>query len=135
MRAGFILLPLLLASCSWLSLPEMPSFSLSSLKPHKIDVPQGNLITPDMRDKVKEGMTRAQVRLALGTPLLADPFHANRWDYVYRLEQEGKLVDQQRLTLFFDGDRLVRIDDSGMPPLPASAVAPASAVSAVPAGR
>jgi outer membrane protein assembly factor BamE len=118
MRAGFPLLTslLLLAACSSspIPTPHVPSFSLT---PHKMDIPQGNLITPDMRDRVKPGMTRSQVRLALGTPLLADPFHGNRWDYVYTLDQKGKRVQQQRYTVIFDGDRVVRVDDSDMPPL------------------
>jgi outer membrane protein assembly factor BamE len=88
-----------------------------------MDIPQGNVISPDMRDRVTVGMTRTQVRLALGTPLLADSFHGNRWDYVYTLERGGERIENQRFTVLFDGDRLVRIDDSGMPPMPATSSA------------
>ena len=110
MRIKLIVISLMLASCSEMSMPK-----LTSLSPHKIDVSQGNMITPEMREKLKVGMTRLQVRATLGTPLVSDPFHANRWDYVYRLERESKLVEQQRLTLYFEDDHLTRIDDSDMP--------------------
>jgi len=106
MRFKIILLSLMLASCG--------NFSVSLPSPYKMDIRQGNFVTAEMRDKLKIGMSRAQVRYVLGMPMISDAFHANRWDYVYRLEQRGKLVEQQRLTLYFDGDNLARIDDSGL---------------------
>ena len=109
MRIKLIIVSLLLASCSGIPKPFF-------LTPHKIEVNQGNLVTPEMREKLKVGMSRLQVRSVLGTPLISDPFHASRWDYVYRLEQKCKVVEQQRLTLYFDDDRLARIDESSMPP-------------------
>jgi len=111
MRIKLIVVSLLLASCSDMSMPK-----LALLTPHKIEIRQGNMVTPETREKLKVGMSRLQVRSVLGTPLVNDPFHASRWDYVYRLEQSGKLVEQQRLTLYFDDDRLARIDESSMPP-------------------
>ena len=57
-------------------------------------------------------MSPAVVRSILGTPLITDPFHAKRWDYVYTLQQGGKLVERQRLTLYFAKDVLKRIDDA-----------------------
>ena len=108
MRIELIIISVLLVACGDLSIP--------GLTPHKIEIRQGNLITPEMREKLKVGMTRPQVRSVLGTPLVSDPFHANRWDYVYSLEQSGKMVKRQRLTLYFADDRLTRIDDSDMPP-------------------
>ena len=110
MRIKLIVVSVLLASCGNMSMPK-----LSSLTPHKIEIRQGNLVTPEMREKIKIGMSRLQVRAVIGTPLINDPFHASRWDYVYRLEQDGKLSEQQRLTLYFDNDSLARIDDSAMP--------------------
>jgi outer membrane protein assembly factor BamE len=79
---------------------------------YKIEIQQGNVITQEMVDKLKPGMTRSQVRFALGSPMINDAFHNNRWDYVYRLEQEGRLVEQRQLTVFFDEDKLTRIDGS-----------------------
>jgi outer membrane protein assembly factor BamE len=98
MRISLLLVSLLLASCSWLA-------------PHKLEIRQGNLITWEMRSRVKTGMTQQQVKAVLGTPSITDPFHANRWDYVYRFEQEGVLVDEQHITLYFENDSLQRIDD------------------------
>lgn len=115
MRFKIILLSLLLASCGSVPMPT----------PYKMDIRQGNYVTAEMRDKIKPGMSRAQVRYVMGTPMVSDVFHANRWDYVYRLEQHHELVEQQRLTLYFEGDNLVRIDDSGLhvPPAPVAAEA------------
>lgn len=103
MRIKLILLSMLLASCSNLSTPV--------LSPYKMDIRQGNYITPEMREKLKLGMSKSQVRYAMGTPMVSDAFHGNRWDYIYSLEQRGEVVERQRLTLYFDGDNLVSIDD------------------------
>lgn len=103
MRTKLILISVLLSSCSYLHTPV--------LTPYKMDIRQGNFITPEMRDKLKFGMSRQQVRYVMGTPMISDAFHGNRWDYVYRLEHRSEIVEKQRLTLLFDGDRLVRIDD------------------------
>jgi outer membrane protein assembly factor BamE len=119
LRTTLILLSLLLASCD--------SFYIPLITPYKMDIRQGNFVTADMRDKLQLGMTKAQVRYVLGTPLITDVFHANRWDYVYQLEHQGKVVEKQKLTVFFDGDKLVRIGDGNQPAgtLPANAAADA----------
>ena len=111
MRIHIVLISILLASCSLL-----PTFST-----YKVEIRQGNLITADMRAKIKPGMTQSQVKAALGAPLITDPYHADRWDYFYSLDQQGKLVGSQRLTLYFDKDVLKRIDDATplVPPEPA----------------
>lgn len=103
MRSKLILLSVLLASCSGLSEPL--------LSPYKMDIRQGNYVTPEMREKVKIGMSKQQVRYVLGTPAINDAFHGNRWDYVYRFERGGKVVEKQNLTLYFEGDNLVRMDN------------------------
>jgi len=79
---------------------------------YKMDIRQGNFVTADMREKLKLGMSRQQVRYVLGTPMVNDVFHGNRWDFIYMLEHRGKRVEQQRLTVYFEGDELVKIDDS-----------------------
>ncbi|MDP2804572.1 MAG: outer membrane protein assembly factor BamE [Gallionellaceae bacterium] len=99
MRLSLVLFTLLLASCGLLT-------------PHKVEVRQGNLISPEMRAKVKIGMTQQQVRAALGTPLVNDIFHANRWDYIYRFQLEGKLIEEKKMTLYFESDVLQRIEDA-----------------------
>ena len=88
---------------------------LSSCSIYKMDIRQGNFVTADMREKLKVGMTRQQVRYVLGTPMIHDAFHGNRWDYVYRLEHNRKVVEQQGLTLYFEGDNLARIIDGSQP--------------------
>ncbi|WP_435627154.1 outer membrane protein assembly factor BamE domain-containing protein [Candidatus Ferrigenium straubiae] len=129
MRIKLVLLSTLLASCGYLSSPV--------LSPYKMDIRQGNYITPEMREKLKLGMSKSQVRYVMGTPMVSDAFHGNRWDYIYSLEQHGEVVEKQRLTLYFEGDRLVRIDDgrqseqatsASAPPVAAPAVAEAPAV-------
>lgn len=103
---------------------------VSHLRPYKMDVRQGNYVSPEMREKLKLGMSKQQVRYVMGTPLLADAFHGDRWDYRYSLAEGGKLTEQQGMTLYFEGDNLARIDDAGMPPLPPQPVAEAEPVAA-----
>lgn len=77
---------------------------------HRITVQQGNVITQEMIDKLKPGMTRSQVRFVLGTPLVTDSFHPNRWDYYYYLRRsEEKTGETRRLTLIFKNDTLVTV--------------------------
>ena len=61
---------------------------------YRLDVQQGNLVAQESASKLKKGMTKAEVRQLLGTPLLMDPFHGNRWDYFFSAEVRGKLVEQ-----------------------------------------
>ena len=95
----------------------------TSFTPYKMEIRQGNYVTAEMSQKVKIGMSRQQVSSILGSPLVSDVFHANRWDYIYRFEEKGKLVEQQRFTLFFTGDFVSRIDDSQAAPAKAPATA------------
>ena len=90
--------------------------SLSGCSAHRIDIQQGNKVTPENFSKLKEGMSSNQVVFLLGSPLLKAPFHKGRWDYLYYLKPGNKDVKQSRLTLYFDGDTLIRIDDSGYSP-------------------
>lgn len=110
---------LLLAGCS----------VTERLTPYKVDVQQGNVVTQEMVAKLKPGMTKAQVRFILGTPLIVDAFHADRWDYVYRQQKGGTLTEQRTVTLFFEGDALKRMSgdvvaasgNEAAQPLPAEA--------------
>ena len=82
---------------------------------HRPDYTLGNVIKRDALEKIQLGMTRSEITPILGTPMLTDPFHADRWDYVYRYLPRGRTNEVQiesRLTLFFDGDVLVKIDDT-----------------------
>lgn len=77
----------------------------SSFNPYKIDVQQGNVLTQEMVAQLKPGQTREQVRFILGTPLLADIFHQQRWDYVYsyRKGRSGE-VETRQFSVYFDKD-------------------------------
>lgn len=90
---------------------------------YKIDVQQGNIITQEALNKVKPDMTREQIRYLLGTPLIQDPFHQQRWDYVYSFDPGGGEREQKRVSLFFQDDRLVRIEGD-MRPNPQAAPGP-----------
>ncbi len=89
---------------------------------HKLDVQQGNLVAPETFAKLKTGMTRTEVRTLLGTPLLTDVFHGNRWDYYFRSEKRGQLVEQNRFSVFFENERVTRVE--GGPTLSAAGTAP-----------
>jgi outer membrane protein assembly factor BamE len=102
-----ILIVVLVSGCQSVTLP--------GLSAHKIDIQQGNYVTQDMVAKLKPGMSRSQVRFALGTPLVADPFHPDRWDYVYVLHKKGRLVEQRRIVVVFQDDKLLRIDGDVVP--------------------
>lgn len=92
---------LMLASCtSWL--PDA----------HRIDITQGNAINREALEKIQPGMKKAEITPILGSPLISDPFHAERWDYIYRYTPGRGEPTQSRITLFFEGEILVRIDDS-----------------------
>lgn len=77
---------------------------------YKMRVQQGNLVTQELLAKVSPGMSKRQVRFTLGTPMLTDAFHPDRWDYVYTLRQGHADMEVQRITLHFKGDSLVRIE-------------------------
>lgn len=85
--------------------------SASACSIYRVDVQQGNVLTDEAVSSLKVGMTKRQVRFLLGTPPIADPFHADRWDYVYYLRKQGKPdPNERRLTLTFQGDTLSHID-------------------------
>ncbi len=102
----------------------MPSFSMPHLPSiHKFDIQQGNVITQEMIDQLKPGMTKSQVRFIMGTPLVADTFNQNRWDYYYSLVPgEGEEVREQ-VAIFFEDDKLVGFRGDYIP----SALAPPAA--------
>lgn len=81
----------------------------SHLTPYRIDVRQGNFVSQEMVARLKPGLTRDQVRFILGTPLVADVFHADRWDYVYRFQPGRGEVEKRHLIVYFEGDKLVRL--------------------------
>ena len=94
-------------------MPKMPD--IPTLTPYKMDIQQGNVVTQEMISKLQAGMTRSQVRFALGTPLVVDPFRENRWDYVYRYDKRGEQIEYRRIVVIFEGDKLVRIEGDVVP--------------------
>jgi outer membrane protein assembly factor BamE len=106
---------------------------------YKLDVQQGNVVAQESVSKLKKGMTKSEVRQLLGTPLLMDPFHGNRWDYFFSTEVRGKLVERNKLSVFFENDKLVSLTGDIKPaaapaaPAPAAATTPAAAAPAKPA--
>ncbi|MRT01569.1 outer membrane protein assembly factor BamE [Ralstonia pickettii] len=81
----------------------------NAITPYRIDIVQGNFVSREQAAQLKEGMTRDQVRFVLGTPLLTDMFHANRWDYIFSFKRGNtSVVQERRLTVWFDGDRLAK---------------------------
>lgn len=80
-----------------------------TLTTYKMDIQQGNVVTQEMVSKLRPGMTRSQVKFVMGTPLVSDPFHTERWDYFYEFIKGGKPKDQRRLTLIFDKDQLQKV--------------------------
>lgn len=82
---------------------------------YKMTVQQGNVLSEEQVDVLKPGMTRAQVRYLLGTPLLVDFFHGNRWDYTYTIKRGHQPIEIRRLTLHFKDDSLARIEGDLQP--------------------
>jgi outer membrane protein assembly factor BamE len=100
---------LMLGGCSW-----FPSVGV-----YKLDINQGNYITVDQVEKLRVGQTPQQVRLALGTPLLIDPFHPSRWEYVYSFMRQGVVLEQRQFTVYFVNDKLARWEGDEAAPAPA----------------
>lgn len=94
---------------------------LGIFSPYRIDIQQGNFVSREMVAQLREGMaqkdgvTRDQVRFVLGTPLLTDIFHADRWDYVFRLKKSSGEVISSHVSVFFQNNRLTRIEGGQLP--------------------
>ena len=95
-----------LAGCE--SLQSSDNF-LGVITPYRLEVVQGNVITKEQAAQVRLGMSRAQVRDFLGSPLLTDAFHTNRWDYVFSIRRQGAEPQLRRVMLVFEGDRLEKM--------------------------
>ena len=83
--------------------------------PYRVDIPQGNFVTEEMLAQLKEGMTRDQVKFVLGTPLVADIFHADRWDYTFRMLKRNDEVLSSRVTVFFNDGKVSRFEGGNLP--------------------
>ena len=108
-----VVLAVLLAGCAAVDryVPTARSFGV-----YKLDINQGNYLTDDMVGKLRPGLTKAQVRAILGTPLITSAFRENRWDYVYEYNRQGRVVERGAFTVFFEGDALAKWQGDEMPP-------------------
>jgi outer membrane protein assembly factor BamE len=103
-RALPLLAASLLPACRSVEMPKVPGVT-----PYRMVIQQGNFISQEMVAQLKPGMTREQVRFVLGTPLVTDIFHADRWDYIYFRELPNGKREQRNLTVVFEKDRLARV--------------------------
>ncbi|MCW5660897.1 MAG: outer membrane protein assembly factor BamE [Burkholderiaceae bacterium] len=88
---------------------------LGLITPYRIDVVQGNVVTKEQLALVRPGMSRVQVRDVLGSPLVTDVFHADRWDYVFTIRRPGTQPQLRSVVAFFEGDRLLRVEAPELP--------------------
>ncbi|HUW51113.1 MAG TPA: outer membrane protein assembly factor BamE [Sulfuricella sp.] len=123
---SFVVIPVLLfvVACS------VTDRVTEKISPYRIDIQQGNVVTQEMVAKLKPGMTKSQVRFIMGTPLITDAFHADRWDYVYRFQKAGKLTEERKMALFFEQDKLHRVQGDVVAATPESAAEAEAAKSA-----
>ncbi len=106
MRYIIISLAILCVSCT---------STLPSIKPYHLDIQQGNVVTTKMLMQLKPGMTKSQVRYVMGTPLIQDSFHQDRWDYVYQVSNNGNILERHRVILDFENDALKDIKGDVVP--------------------
>lgn len=97
---GLIAATSLLSGCALDSLPFV----------YKPDIHQGTILTQEVVNQLRPGMTRRQVQFLLGSPPLVDPYHPDRWDYIEAVKPGGKELQSQRVTVFFENDRLVAVE-------------------------
>ena len=100
-NGALLILTTVLVACNNIGSMDFPGV-------YKISIPQGNIITQEMIDQLRPGMTKRQVIFVMGTPLVRDPFHQDRWDYVYNFMPGGGVRGQERVSVFFEEDQLVR---------------------------
>jgi outer membrane protein assembly factor BamE len=102
-------LPLLLLASGCDSLQRSDSF-LGVITPYRIDIVQGNAVTKEQMALIRPGLTRLQVRDVLGSPMIADPFHANRWDYLFTLRRPGAELQRRSVIVHFEGERVKSVE-------------------------
>ncbi|HMX11005.1 MAG TPA: outer membrane protein assembly factor BamE [Burkholderiaceae bacterium] len=106
------MLPILVGGCAS---PSSRSTLADRLAPYRMEVVQGNVVTREMAEQLRPGLSRDQVRSLLGSPLLTDIFHADRWDYVFTIRRQGAAPQQRRVTLYFTNDRLASHEATDLP--------------------
>lgn len=123
MRVGSIramrILILMIASLCLLSGCGISNIKIPKL--YKVAIQQGNVITQDMVDKLKPGMTRRQVAFVMGEPVIQDPFDDTKWVYLYSIDVPGVFSQESRLILFFDENDLLTVISGDYAPSDATA--------------
>jgi len=104
---------MLLSGCETAS--RTASRTITALTPYRFDVVQGNFVSKEQVQLLQKGMSRRQVRDVLGTPLVASVFHANRWDYAFTLRRQGAEPQQRKISVFFEGDAMLRFEADELP--------------------
>jgi outer membrane protein assembly factor BamE len=104
---------LILAGCTSTA-GTSPTF-LGVIRPYRIDIVQGNVVTREQLGLLKPGMSRNQVRDVLGSPLITDAFHGNRWDYIFTIDRAGTEVQRRSVVVLFEGERMVSVDAPDLP--------------------
>jgi outer membrane protein assembly factor BamE len=100
------------------ALAGMLTVGAGCVRNYRVEVQQGNVISAEQIEKINPGVSRDEVRFILGTPLIEDPFHAQRWDYFYSLDPgKGQSLTQHRLSIWFEADRVTRthVEGAGLP--------------------
>lgn len=108
---NFIIIPLIFISI----LLSACGSAVPKMKPFKMEIQQGNVVTSKMLLQLRPGMTKSQVKFIMGTPLIIDSFHSNRWDYFYQMRQSGKVTEQRRVILDFEKELLTRVRGDVVP--------------------
>ena len=108
-------LPILLAAAV-IGLSACSAERISNFPSYKLKVIQGNQLDARAVSSLQQGMSRDQVQLLLGTPLLRDPFHSDRWDYTYEISRNGVVnqAETRNLTVWFENDRLVKAEGNAL---------------------
>lgn len=108
-RRPLLLLSLCLGALTTLGLSACSVPQLAFPGVYRINIPQGNIISQEMVDQLRPGLTKQQVNFILGTPLIRDTFDQDRWDYLYSFQRGGGERVQERLSVFFENGELVSI--------------------------
>lgn len=113
-RIGFALaLAGSLAACS--SINNASHKVVDAITPYRVEVVQGNFVSKEQVQALQPGMSREQVRSILGSPLVTSVFHADRWDYVFTIKRRGVDIENKKLTVYFSGFALERVEGDEMP--------------------
>jgi len=102
---SILMASIVLSGCGVLKLPDV----------YKIDIQQGNIIDQEKVDQLKPGMTQRQVRFIMGNPIIQDTFQPDRWDYYYEMNKADGTQTKERMTVYFDGEKMTHFSGDFLP--------------------